>query len=403
MAKFDGNRVMRLYQSSFVLSVAIVLGLSSEANICLAQSPIWENYQVVDTIDAYTPLAGGNILPGYVGNTYVNFVNSTGDNDMNNGTADSIPTGFTFEYNGMIFNSVNININGWISANPIGSTNPNPSLKANNSSLFTPDLPNNVIAPYWGDHYYRTTEPGYTPSTISYNLYRERDPNPNTPPSSQLVTFTVEWRNLNVNDSTNPNSIASFQLLMYAHLDDTGANSSILKPTFEFLYGSADSSATIDSIGAVVGAKDSSGLTHLNALFQTSEFSGDSTRLSLAKTTCWPPPSCTPGTAILLIPVSTPASVPNLSSLSASSIQNFPNPFSRSTTINISSQESGMADVSITNCLGSEVARLFEGDLEAGQHTFTWNAAGLPSETYWVRLKINGNVTQAPIVMQDSK
>jgi hypothetical protein len=362
----------------------------------------------VDTNEAYSPLAGGTVLPGVIPggnlNTPINFVNFTGAVDMNDGTADSIPTGFTFEYNGIVFNSVNININGWVSFNPISKIDSNPLISSNNNSLFSSELPNNIVAPYWGDHYYRTTEPGYTPSMISYLTTRQSDPNPNDPPSPRLVTFTIEWRNLNVNDLTNPNSVASFQLRIYAYIDeDTGTIYTVLKPTFEFLYGPADTSVTFDPVGAVVGAKDSAGLTHLNALFQTSEFNGDSTRLSMAKTSCWPPPSCTPGVAIKLVPISALASVSNLNVLSTPSIQSYPNPFSQSTTINFSSPESGVAKVTIVNMLGSEVAHLFNGELPVGQHAFTWNAVGMPSGTYWAILRMNDRVVQVPIVLQASE
>jgi hypothetical protein len=56
-----------------------------------------------------------------------------------------------------------------------------------------------------------------------------------------------------------------------------------------------------------------------------------------------------------------------------SSVQNYPNPFSQSTTISFTS-ESGYAEISVVNLLGEEVARIFSGELAAGNHTFTWNA-----------------------------
>ncbi len=56
-------------------------------------------------------------------------------------------------------------------------------------------------------------------------------------------------------------------------------------------------------------------------------------------------------------------------------LRTYPNPFSQSTTISFTPESSGYAGVSIVNLLGVEVARLFAGELTAGEHSFTWNAA----------------------------
>ncbi len=61
--------------------------------------------------------------------------------------------------------------------------------------------------------------------------------------------------------------------------------------------------------------------------------------------------------------------------------------------------ESGAAEVSIVNLLGSQVARLFEGELSAGEHTFTWNAATMPLGAYWAVVRMNGRVQQVPIIV----
>jgi len=78
----------------------------------------------------------------------------------------------------------------------------------------------------------------------------------------------------------------------------------------------------------------------------------------------------------------------------------FPNPFSQSTTITFSSPESGVAEVTVVNLLGTQVARLFEGELAAGEHTFTWNAAGIAPGAYWCVVRMNGRVVQVPIVLE---
>jgi photosystem II stability/assembly factor-like uncharacterized protein len=63
------------------------------------------------------------------------------------------------------------------------------------------------------------------------------------------------------------------------------------------------------------------------------------------------------------------------------SISAYPNPLTQSTTIAFAS-EGGYAKVSVVNLLGEEVARLFEGELAAGNHSFAWDASTLPPGMY---------------------
>jgi photosystem II stability/assembly factor-like uncharacterized protein len=77
----------------------------------------------------------------------------------------------------------------------------------------------------------------------------------------------------------------------------------------------------------------------------------------------------------------------------SSEIQSYPNPFSQSTTIAFTSPESGAADVSVVNILGAQVARIFSGQLDAGEHTFLWDMPpGLSDGMYECVVNVNGNV-----------
>ena len=76
----------------------------------------------------------------------------------------------------------------------------------------------------------------------------------------------------------------------------------------------------------------------------------------------------------------------------------YPNPFSQSTQIAFTSA-SGYADVSVVNLLGVEVARIFDGELDAGAHSFTWDASGMAPGTYWAMARINGDVDREAIVL----
>ncbi len=331
---------MKQYQRS--LAVLAVLACSLAGTV-RAQSgfgnqfgvqPLWDNYAVQTINEFYNPLAGGTVLPGIVPggnpNVPVEFVNFTGAIDMQDGVASGIPVGFTFNYNGSLTDSVNIAISGWVSFNivdlPPGATNlygpwgPTqkfvpvedygvPVTPANNNDLFSSVLPNNTVAPYWGTHYYRTTEAGYYPSTISYLTSSVNDPNPNkNSPFAQIKTFTVEWRDLNVNDRTNPNSVASFQLIIHQNPLANDLSAPDQRAIIEFQYGavgppngSGGSGGTVDYIGAAVGANDSAGFTHINALYQTASDPNDVANNTSTRTTTWPPTG-QPGRAIQLVP-----------------------------------------------------------------------------------------------------
>jgi hypothetical protein len=85
----------------------------------------------------------------------------------------------------------------------------------------------------------------------------------------------------------------------------------------------------------------------------------------------------------------------------SNSLTNYPNPFSQSTTITFSTSESGAAEVTIVNLLGSPVARLFEGELDAGGHSFVWNKpTGLPVGMYECVVRLNGKVQQTPLILK---
>jgi ligand-binding sensor domain-containing protein len=94
------------------------------------------------------------------------------------------------------------------------------------------------------------------------------------------------------------------------------------------------------------------------------------------------------------------SSVTQTPAITQSEIQIYPNPFSQSTQITFTSQDAGYAKVSIVNMLGVEVAPLSSGELDAGEHNFTWgNPAGLPDGTYECLVRMNGQVETLPIVL----
>ena len=79
--------------------------------------------------------------------------------------------------------------------------------------------------------------------------------------------------------------------------------------------------------------------------------------------------------------------------------QNYPNPFSQSTTMRYTAPEHGAAQVTIVNLLGEEVARLFSGEVEAGEHSFTWDASAEQPGMYECMIRMNDRVEQVPMVL----
>jgi hypothetical protein len=107
------------------------------------------NYNFAATTENYTPVSGG-IVPTL---TSSNPAWETADEGFVNG----IPVGFTFNYNGIDYTTVNINVNGFITLGSPFEANPNYKY-FENSLKYGAQLPsgNNarpVIAPLWDDLY----------------------------------------------------------------------------------------------------------------------------------------------------------------------------------------------------------------------------------------------------------
>ena len=70
--------------------------------------------------------------------------------------------------------------------------------------------------------------------------------------------------------------------------------------------------------------------------------------------------------------------------------QNYPNPFNPETKISVDVPESSKLTISIFNALGEKVGEVFDGELQAGKHSFIWRAApSLANGIYFCRLESN--------------
>lgn len=80
----------------------------------------------------------------------------------------------------------------------------------------------------------------------------------------------------------------------------------------------------------------------------------------------------------------------------------YPNPTASSTTISLTPEASGYAEISIVNKLGQVVARVYSGVLDPSEHTFMWQAqakAGAPG-VYECVVRMNGKTQTLPIVVE---
>ena len=78
--------------------------------------------------------------------------------------------------------------------------------------------------------------------------------------------------------------------------------------------------------------------------------------------------------------------------------QNYPNPFNPTTKINYTIPKNGNVSIKVFNLLGSEVAELVNGEMNAGSHDVEFNAASLPSGVYFYRIQ-SGNFIETKKLM----
>jgi len=79
--------------------------------------------------------------------------------------------------------------------------------------------------------------------------------------------------------------------------------------------------------------------------------------------------------------------------------QNYPNPFNPSTLIKYSLPENGFVKLSICNLVGEEVSVLVNETVDAGFYEVAFNAANLPSGTYFYRLQADNTVQVKKMIL----
>jgi S-formylglutathione hydrolase FrmB len=79
-------------------------------------------------------------------------------------------------------------------------------------------------------------------------------------------------------------------------------------------------------------------------------------------------------------------------------LQNYPNPFDQSITIELTFREKSEITVSIYNQLGDKVATIFEGSKEKGIHNLTWNSENISSGIYFIKLQVGNEMVTKKII-----
>jgi len=77
----------------------------------------------------------------------------------------------------------------------------------------------------------------------------------------------------------------------------------------------------------------------------------------------------------------------------------YPNPFNSATTISVSLPSAADLNVVVFDVVGRQVATLAGGIINAGTHTFTFDASGLASGMYFIRVTVPGHMNEIQKVM----
>ena len=68
-------------------------------------------------------------------------------------------------------------------------------------------------------------------------------------------------------------------------------------------------------------------------------------------------------------------------------LSNYPNPFNPVTRITYFLPDEGSIRLTVYNLKGQQIEELVHAREQAGQHSFEWNAAGLPGGVYFYRIQ----------------
>ena len=257
-----------------------------------------------------------------------------------------------FKYYGVQPDSITLSSNGWISFVPTKITNfTNWQIPAGLGAYA-------MVAPYWDDLIGKKLAQGYENMRICY-LY-----------DAAQHRYIVEWNECYSNyDDT---SLEKFQIIFYdpAYYPTRTGDGEII-----FNYHTINN-VDANNNYATVGIENHAQSDGLLYSYSNSYSAG-----------------ATPLTAGLSIKFTTDAPDPYVgvdnygSRITTYELkQNYPNPFNNSTLVSYQLPESGPVEITVLNQNGQTVKTLVKSSLNAGVHQITFDAAGLNSGVYFVKM-----------------
>lgn len=310
--------------------------------------------------------------------------------DIDDGNSGPLDLGFTFDFYGNGFSSVNVCTNGWASFTD-GS-----SIEYGNVGIPDPEPPNNMLAAFYDDLNFENGGEAYfyTNSADSAVITWQEVPDWR---QEGIFTFqiilvapqsiTYQYRDMGpgrldectigIENSDGTIGIEVIRDRSYIH------DRMAVKFEWAQLPVPLDWISIADGAGSVPPGHVAAVLVTFSAgELETGNYEA---KLRLA---CNDPENCMndiPVTMHVLDPTDISGGTGTLP-LRCFLDQNYPNPFNASTTIYYGIPEPGHVELSIFNIGGQRVGRLVDGFQPAGRHQVTWRADGMASGFYLYRI-----------------
>ncbi|MCW3071859.1 MAG: repeat-containing protein [Bacteroidetes bacterium] len=83
----------------------------------------------------------------------------------------------------------------------------------------------------------------------------------------------------------------------------------------------------------------------------------------------------------------------------ASTLENYPNPFSGSTTIHYSIAKDAIVELNVFDLLGNKIATIESGRRSSGNYSEVWNADNVAGGMYLLQMKVNNQVSTKKIIL----
>mgnify|MGYP000362558147 CR=1 FL=1 len=272
---------------------------------------------------------------------------------------------FGFQFYGESYNSLTVGSNGWASFLPCLDGNGDGECQVinhfSNNSIGFPIGPYGMLAPFFDD----LDDNG---GTLPFNVYAWQDP------SNQR--FVLQWDNVSngQDDEFCPECVKeTFQLILDGD-DISGSGNGAIIFQYKEIHDIDDHGCTV---GIEAPDKDE-GVEYLFNYQLAEGASGLADSLAIKFTT--------EGNGMGVNPSPTPQNF--------TLMQNYPNPFTPSTTIQYHLNQKGTVNISVYNLSGQKIRQLVDSNQDPGQHSVSWDGKdekgiAVGSGMYFYRLNVH--------------